>query len=72
VHGLLSNPNLARIFVGTVFALLVFVAVFLRHGLTLALGTSMVYISGRTLLLWILGVLALVIALVTVSGVWRR
>ena len=54
--------------VGVIVAALV---VTFRHGLTLVIGERMSFVSGKTLLLWAIGIVLGVVAVVLASRLWR-
>jgi hypothetical protein len=72
VRGIQSNHDVARALVLGICGLLIAGSILFRHGLTLAMGSSMTYLSGKALLLGTIILLSLVLGLSVAGGIWRR
>ena len=72
MYGFFSGRNAVRISILVGSGLLIIVAVLFRHGLTLATGNSMRFVAGSVVVFWIVVALALILAISSASGVWRR
>lgn len=68
----LIGRNTVMISVLVISCLLIAGATIFRHGVTLYMGNSMKYVTGRELLVWTATVLLLIIVLATAWSIWRR